>query len=465
MDITTGQKIEADANNMNQRDTGVTRRGALGATAVAAAAALVRPGTLRAQSANNKVVLGLVGAGGRGTVLGGNFAKVENTEFKYVCEVNAERGEALMKKLEEIHGKRPQRVTDMRRVFEDKDVDAVVIATPEHWHALATVWACQAGKDVYVEKCPSLTIWESRKMIEAARKYNRIVDVGFENRSAPYAITARDYIANGGLGKVQLIKVYNMLPGPHEFKAQPDGTPPSGLEWDLFLGPAPERPYNPGRVRGWSNFWDYGGGTLSGDASHQFDLVRLAMKEPAAPLAVSTSGGRWEFHDGREIPDTQIVTYEYPEMIMTCENTTFTRVMRKSNAEERMGSKWPFWPENGERIEIYGTERMMYLGRHGMGWQVLEGEGKIVAQEKGYFPDKWHQPNFIDCVRSRKMPNADIEKAHQSAIVVHLGNVSYRVGCKKLHFDSKVERFTNSEEANHYLKPAYRKDYRIPDTV
>src|SRR5580700_5903172 len=138
------------------------------------------------RSANSKVVLGLIGAGGRGTVLGNNFAVTENTEFKYVCEVNDEKGDALLKKLEEIRGVRPTRVVDMRRVFDDKDVDGVVIATPEHWHALATVWACQAGKDVYVEKCPSLTIWEGRKMIEAARKYNRVVQVGFENRSGPY---------------------------------------------------------------------------------------------------------------------------------------------------------------------------------------------------------------------------------------------------------------------------------------
>jgi predicted dehydrogenase len=442
-----------------------TRRHLVRAGMGAALSGVLKPRFLRGQSPNNKVVLGLIGAGGRGTVLGGNFAVVENTEFKYVCEVNAERGEPLMRKLEEIRGKRPNRVTDMREVFDDKDVDGVVIATPEHWHALATVWACQAEKDVYVEKNPSLTIWEGRKMIEAARKYNRVVQVGFENRSAPYAVTAREYIASGQLGKVQLIKVYNMLPGPKELKLQPDTAPPSSLDWDRFVGPAPERPYSYTRLRNWSEFWDYGGGTLSGDASHQFDLIRMVLGEPAAPKAVTTSGGRWATHDAAEVPDTQIVTFEYPELVMTCENTTFTPFMVKSNAEERMGSKWPFWPQNGERIEIYGTKHMMYLGRHGMGWQVLDGGGKIVAQEKGYFPDKWHQPNFVDCVRSRKRPNADIELAHQSAILVHMGNVSYRVGCRKLYFDSASERFTGSEEANRFLKPAYRKNYRVPEAV
>ena len=438
------------------------RRDALG---TAAAGLLASSRSLRGQSANNKVVLGLIGAGGRGTALAVNMAVVENTEFKYICEVNAERGEPLMRKLEEIHGKRPQRVLDMRRVFEDQDVDGVVIATPEHWHALATVWACQAGKDVYVEKCPSLTIWEGRKMVEAARKYKRVVGVGFENRSGPYAFTARDYVASGKLGQVQLIKVYNMLPGPSELKRQPDGPAPAGVDWDRFLGPAPERPYNPARLRNWGEFWDYGGGTLSGDASHQFDLIRMVLGDPPAPSAVTASGGRYAFHDASEVPDTQIVTFDYPAMVMTCENTTFTPFMRKSNREERMGSKWPFWPQNGERIEIYGTRQMMYLGRHGMGWQVLEAEGKIVAQDKGYFPDKWHQPNFIECVRTRKKPNSDIESAHQSAILVHLGNVAYRVGCKKLYFDQTNERFTGGEEANGYLRPAYRGEYRIPDSV
>jgi predicted dehydrogenase len=445
--------------------SGLTRRGLMGPAAATAASAFAGIQRLRAQSPNNKVVLGLIGAGGRGTTLGVNFATVENTEFKYVCEVNAERGEPLMRKLEEIRGKRPQRVIDMRQVLDDKDVDGVVIATPEHWHALATVWACQAGKDVYVEKNPSFTIWEGRKMIEAARKYNRIVDVGFENRSGPYSVTAREYIATGKLGKVQLIKVYNMLPGPTELKAEPESQPPDGLDWDRFLGPAPERPYTPARLHRWGDFWDYAGGTLSGDASHQFDLIRMVLGEPAAPRAVNTSGGRYAFHDTAEVPDTQIVTFEYPEMVMTCENTTFTPFMVKSNREERMGTKWPFWPQNGERIEIYGTRQMMYLGRHGIGWQVLEGDGKIVAQDKGYFPDKWHQPNFVDCIRSRRKPNADIELAHQSAILVHLGNVSYRVGCKKLYFDAVLERFIDHEEANRFLKPAYRKNYRIPDSV
>src|SRR5438034_9591185 len=152
---------------------------------------------------------------------------------------------------------------DLRRVLDDKTIDAVVIAKPGHWHALATVWACQAGKDVYVEKNCSLSIWEGRKMIEAARKYGRIVQVGTQNRSAPYNMAARDYIQSGKLGKVRLVKVFNMLSGA-PWSPKPDAPTPVGLDWDMWLGPAPARPYNVGHHRGWYDFWTYCGGTLSG---------------------------------------------------------------------------------------------------------------------------------------------------------------------------------------------------------
>ena len=203
------------------------------------------------------------------------------------------KGEALLKKLEEIRGVRPKRVTDMRRVFDDKDVDGVVIATPEHWHALATVWACQAGKDVYVEKCPSLSIWEGRKMIEASRKYNRIVQVRFENRSGPYSATARDYIKSGKLGKIRLVKVYNLLPNKGPWKEAPPSAVPPGVDWDLYQGPAQEHPFTITRLQhSWYSYWDYGGGELSDDASHQLDLARMALGDPPHPKSVYCNGVR-----------------------------------------------------------------------------------------------------------------------------------------------------------------------------
>jgi predicted dehydrogenase len=441
------------------------RQSAQGAASLAASAAWLSAATpLRAQGANDKVALALIGAGGRGSDLAMKFVQLPGVEFKYVCDPDATRGEGLLKQLEQKQGRAPQRLQDFRRALEDRDVTAVVVATPEQWHALATIRACQAGKDVYVEKNTSLHLWEGRKMIEAARKYRRAVQVGFQNRSAPYAVSAREYLASGKLGKVVLVKVFNLLDGGG-WRPQPDSPPPAGLDWDLWLGPAPAVPYNRGRHLGWNDWWDYGGGHFSGDASHQLDLTRMALGDPPPPQSVHCAGGRLGYADGREMPDTLAVTYDYGDFVMTCESGNVMPYMRKFPNEVRYGDQWPYWPQSSCRVEIYGTRNLMYLGRHGCGWQVLEAGGKVIAQDKGRFPDQWHQPNFIECVRSRKQPNADIEQAHQSACLVHLGAISLRVGGRQLHFDAARERFTDNDAANRLLKPQYRAGYEVPEEV
>jgi hypothetical protein len=165
------------------------------------------------------------------------------------------------------------------------------------------------------------------------------------------------------------------------------------------------------------------------------------------------------------MPDTLAVTYDYGDFVMTCESGNVMPYMRKFPNEVRYGDQWPYWPQSSCRVEIYGTRNLMYLGRHGCGWQVLEAGGKVIAQDKGRFPDQWHQPNFIECVRSRKQPNADIEQAHQSACLVHLGAISLRVGGRQLHFDAARERFTDNDAANRLLKPQYRAGYEVPEEV
>lgn len=414
--------------------------------------------------ANDKVVLALIGAGGRGSVVIQAMTKLENVETKYVCDVDDSRGGWAMQGLEEIQGYAPKRVVDMREVFDDKDVDGVVIATPEHWHALATVRACQAGKDVFVEKNISLSIWEGRKMVEAARKYKRIVQCGAQNRSAPYGFSAREYIKSGKLGRVVHVKVYHMLPGSR-WSPRADSEVPAGLDWDRWLGPAPGVPYNRGRHRGWASYWDYSSGVLGGGATHQLDLARLVLDNPPHPKAVYCAGGRLAYKDQRQTPDTQAITYDYGDFTMTCENMNFMPYMKKSQGDVRFGDKFPYWPQNGTRIEMYGTKRMMYIGRMGGGWQVFEGDGKVVDYEHGYFPDEPHNQNFIDCIRSRKLPNGDIEQGHYSACLSHLGNLSYRVGSKQLIFDAKTETFVNNSDADKLLEPTYRRHYRIPDQV
>jgi hypothetical protein len=448
----------------------ITRRRFVGGTFASAAtgsAALGGLPAVQAGSPANKVVLAIIGAGGRGMDVIVKMLQFSDVTVKFVCDPEEARGRAAVRQLEKIQHSAPAYEADMRKVFDDKDVQGVVIATPEQWHALSSIWACQAGKDVYVEKNISLSVWEGRKMIEAARKYKRIVQAGFQNRSAPYAFSARDYIAKGGLGKVLYLNVYGMLGGVvggYPWQHVPDSDPPPGLNWDLWLGPARQRPYNKEIHRLWYGCWDFSGGNAS-DAIHTLDVARLILGDPPHPKLVQCVGGRFQFDDRGDLPDVQIVSYQYDKFAMTFTNTGFTPYNIKSPGEVRFGKKFPYWPQNADRIEIFGTKRMMYFGRHGAGWQVFEGDGKKVAEDKGYFPDKWHLPNFVDCIRTRQKPNGDIEQGHMSACLEHFANVAYRTGNQRLVIDAANERFVDNPAANEYLKPHYRGDYRVPDEV
>jgi predicted dehydrogenase len=450
---------------LNRREF-LSQSGQAGVVAATTGAALLHGGTTRAQGANNRIVMALIGAGGRGGSHATGFAKLPGVEFKYICDVWDQRAEGVIRDVEKIQGRAPRRVSDMRAILDDPEVNAVVIATPEHWHALATIWACQAGKDVYVEKCPSLSIWEGRQAVRAAEKYKRVVQVGFQNRSAPYAVTAREFIESGKLGRVVLVKVCNLL-GGQKFQPKPDGTPPAGFDWDRWLGPAPAVPYNPGRHLSWYDWWDYKGGALVDDGSHQLDLARFVLGNPSHPRSVLCVGGNYGFESQREAPELQAITWDFGKFAMTCDSGNSTNHLRKSNGEERYGKKWPHWPSNAERIEIYGTDRLMYLGRHGIGWQVVEADGKLVAEDKGTHPDVWHRPNFVDCIRSRAKTRSDPEEAHRSATLVHMANISYRVGNRQLVFNAASERFEETSDAataaNALVRGKPRTPYIVPE--
>ena len=214
-----------------------------------------------AKNANDRVTLALIGAGNWGTNLILNTAELtKNTLVKYVCDVDDTRGGRAISELEKMQNFRPIRVRDMRVVFDDAEVDGVIIATPQHWHALATIRACQAGKDVYVEKCISLNIREGQKMIEAAMKYERIVQCGTQNRSADYIHSAREYIESGQLGKITAVNVMELLNGPIPFNEKEDSKAPDTIDWDMWLGPAPKVPYNVSRNKSNLFYWDYAGG-------------------------------------------------------------------------------------------------------------------------------------------------------------------------------------------------------------
>ncbi len=271
---------------------------------------------MRGQSSNDTVVLALIGAGGRGTQLAGNFAQIPNVQFKYVCDVNDKRGGEAIKALTERQGYAPQRIVDMRRAFDDKDVNAVVIATPEHWHALAMIWACQAGKDVYVEKPISLCIWEGQKMVEAAQKYKRVVQCGFENRSAPYAVTARDYFQSGKLGRVELIKAYNLLPNDGPYQQPADCPHHQGVGLGSFRGACPQS-----ALQSWpvTALGEFAGLTAEVRClAMQFInwIWRVVMSDQENPTSVYCKGGRFAYDDQREVPDVQAITYDYGNYVL-----------------------------------------------------------------------------------------------------------------------------------------------------
>ena len=436
----------------------------MGAAALAARPTLARS----ASEPSNKVVLALLGAGGRGRRFVAQMAARPDIDIKYVCDVDKAHGEQGVREIEKIQGFAPKYVKDMHTLFDDKDLHGIVNATPEQWHGLATVWACQAGKDVYVEKCISRKVEESRKMIQAAHKYQRIVQAGTQSRATAYAAAARKYIEEGKLGEVFLVKVFfmvNTVYGGYPMKKVPDSDPPAGLDWDAWLGPAPERPYNAQVHRQWHGYWDFSGANNS-DAIHAVDLARLAAGDPAHPHSVNSSGGRWQFDDGGEMPDCLITTFEFDKLAMTLETTGFCRgYMKKTGTQIRNSDTFPYWPQNSTRIEIYGTKQLMYLGRHGGGWQAMLADGKPAVSHFGRPGDEEAIDDFVNCIRTRKQPKANIEQGHLSATLEHLANISYRAGKQKLLFDGKTEKFTNNEAANAYLKAAGRKQYRMPEDV
>ena len=448
----------------------ITRR-AFVASSTSGAATLVLSSAATAKPASAKVVLALIGAGGRGVGVALDFASRKDAEVACVCDLHEERLARAVKAIATRQGKAPKTLKEMRRVFDDKAIDAVIIATPDHWHAPASILACQAGKDVYVEKPPSHNIWEGRKMVQAARKYDRVVQVGTQNRSSPYNLAARDYIKSGKLGEIHLVKVFNLKSGS-PFRLGANDKPPTGFDWEAWLGPAPSRPHNARLFHGgWHQFWTYSGGDLADDGIHQIDLAMMLLGDPGLPRAVHCSAGRFAHKDDGEVPDTQVITYEFPKLLLTFELTGWPPYMDKIAGDIRTGSEFPFWPQCATRIELYGSQGLMYIGPHGGGWQVFgrakrqSRPGELIEQLHGRPGDAPHEQDFIDCIKSRKRANADVEIGHRSASLVHLGNIAHRTGNQRLEFDAKSETFVASDVANRLLRRHNQTKYSVVDEV
>ena len=430
----------------------------------------------RGAPAADKIILAAVGVGGRGTHLATSrefgFLRRGDCEYAYICDPDSRRTASRVKLFADAQGgKEPRVVEDFRKALDDKSVDAIISATPDHWHALSTVWACQAGKDVYVEKPAHHSCWEGQKMVEAARKYKRVVQIGTQNRSAPYNFAARKYIEEGKLGTIHLCRIYNQKPPWGMMKKQPDSDPPAGFNWDIWNGPAPEHPYNAGLHRTWHHVWRYSGGDIANDASHQIDLARWLLGV-TYPKTVYSTGGRYATNPDElvaETPDTQIALWDFDRLLVSFELTLYGNYMLKTDPVVRQSDMFPLWMQNSTRIEIFGTEGLMVVGRHGGGWQVFvrpkSRKPVVKAQMYGRFPDPEHKENFFHSIRTRERPNADVLEGHRSALWIHYANISYRLGGQKLKIDPETEHIVDNPEAMKLFKRTYRDPWVVPEEV
>jgi len=454
---------EPDMTDLNRRDF-LHATGKAGIASAVGLASLAKMRSARAAPANDKVVLGVIGIRGRGMGHVAGFAARNDCEIAYLCDVDSQYFPAAIRQVEQVGKRAPKTAVNMKEVLDDEAVDAVVIATPDHWHALATIWACQAGKDVYVEKPVSNNIWEGRQMVAASRRYSRVIQSGMQNRSAPYNIAARQYIKSGKLGSIHFVRVVNQKPQSNFQKV--DAPRPATLDWDQWNGPAEKQSYNATMHQHWHSFWRYGGGEVTNDAIHQLDLARWVLGLHL-PKTISTVGLAHSEPGEAETPDAVLTTFAFDGLTMVLEQTLYAPYMVKSDSGIRDGDLFPHWPQNGERIEIYGSDAMMILGRHGCGWQVFGRQQNrqpvVLDQMYGRFPDKWHHENFINCIRDRATPNAPIEEGHKSALMCHAANISYRVGNQQLELNVETEQFADNPAANDLRRYEYREPYVVPE--
>jgi len=412
-----------------------------------------------ARGANDRINVAVVGLRGRGRDHISEYAAQRNCRIAAICDIDdaqTERAQALLRSLgrEEARAYR-----DFRKLLEDKELDAVSIASPNHWHALQTIWACQAGKDVYVEKPASHCVWEGRKMVEAARKYKRMVQVGMQSRSIIHKRRAIELLRQGVIGDVYMARGICFKRRPAIGTAA-DGAPPLGADYDLWLGPASSRPFNEKRFHyNWHWFWDTGNGDIGNQGVHEMDIARWGLGKDHLPEIVHSTGGLFG-RDDQETPNTQLAEFHYGNCLLTFEVRG-----------ELTGGEGSIQFDGGNFIGnlFFGSQGWMSVDVGG--YQIYRGDQRELVEQSGYQePREWdtapHIQNFLEAVHSRnhKDLNADVLEGHLSAALCHLANISYRTG-RKLRFDAAVERFVNDPEADALLRPSYRPPFVVPEEV
>lgn len=411
------------------------------AASVAALSTLTASGA--ADKPNEKIRLAVLGVNGRGRALVHGFSSFEDVEVAAICDPDENVASKALKAVDKRQKREPKFVKDLRHVFDDREINAVAIATPDHWHALATIWACQAGKHVYVEKPISHNLIEGRRMVEAARKYDRIVQVGTQRRSGAHFHSAAEFVRSGKLGKVPFVRTWIAGNRP-SIGHKADAPVPAGVDYDLWLGSAPQRPFNPNRFHyQWHWNWDYGTGEIGNNGIHALDVARM-MLGLEAPKTIVSGGGRLFYDDDRQMPDTQVAVFDFPGTTVVWEH----RIWSKTGlAGESFG------------VMLYGEKGTLIFDNKG--WHVEDG---VTASDKSAEIGKPHLRNFLDCLRDHKRPNADIEEGHKSTRLCHLANIAHRVG-RRLSFDADTETLHGDDAANQLLGRTYRAPFVIPDKV
>ena len=412
--------------------------------------------SMGARAANDTVGIGVIGLGGRGRDHLKYYSKVPDARVVAICDVNQAQTERATQIAGKLGVSQPHVHQDLRKLFEDKDVDAVSIATPNHWHALATIWACQAGKDVYCEKPACYNLFEGRAMEAAARNSKRMVQIGMQGRSLAHKQRAMDLLHSGAIGQVYMARgiCFKRRPSIGQTPAKPV---PPGLDWDLFLGPAPMREYTKNRYQyNWHWFWDTGNGDIGNQGIHEMDLARRGLGRDL-PKGVVSTGGKYVYEDDQETPNTQIATFDYGDAEIVFE-------VRGLNTGGEPGI--PASGPNFVGVSFFGSKGFMAVDEHG--FQIFLGDkrepGESMKHAEGEIDDTIpHMANFLKAVKSRNPADltADVSVGVTSAALVHMANISYRVG-RKLNYDSASGSFGGDAQANAMMtRPVYRSPYVV----
>jgi predicted dehydrogenase len=413
------------------------RRHFLGASAGVALTAATAGGA--AQQPNQRVNLAVMGVRSRGRDLIRGFSAFDDVDVTCLCEIDDGMVAGALQAVNARQKQAPRVEKDIRRVLQDKNITAVAIAAPDHWHALATIWACEAGKHVYVEKPVSHNLVEGRRMVEAARRHERIVQVGTQRRSSANYQSAAEFIRLGKLGRVPFVRTCIAGNRPNIGHLQ-DSTVPKGVDYDLWLGPAPQRPFNQNRFHyKWHWNWDYGTGEIGNNGIHGLDLVRMLLNLDA-PTRISAGGGKLYYDDDQQTPDTHVAVFDFPGTTLVWEH----RVWSRTGFDGQSFS-----------VALYGDRGTMLCD--GRGWRIIDGAHNFNVNATADM-ERAHLRNFIDCVKQPRRPNADIEEGHKSTRLCHLGNIALRTG-RTLRFDAKTETCLDDNSANALLRRTYRKPF------